>query len=314
MILVKNRKIKVILFFLLTVLAVSGVFLWKSNIENGSNKIKIITTLFPYYDFVKIIGGDMVEVSLLLPLGVEAHTFEPKPSDIFKINSADIFVYTGDFMEPWAKDILASVNNEELIIVGVGGIGNLLSGSKERSNSSIDPHIWLDFSNSQLIADDILSAIIKKDPQNSSFYIKNADVLKKELGDLDNSFKIGLLSCRTRTLVYGGHYAFGYLVKKYDLNYLAAQGLAPDSEPTVRDLAGLINELKKDNIRYVFYEELSSPKIAETISRETGAKLLLLNAAHNITKEDLDNKVSFIDIMNNNLVNLKIGLGPCLDQ
>ena len=112
-------------------------------------------------------------------------------------------------MEPWAKDILASVNSEELMIVRAGEVGNLLNGSEEGSNSSgIDPHVWLDFNNSQFIADDILSALIKKDPQNSGFYIHNADALKKELGDLVNSFKMGLLTCRTRTLIYGGHYAF----------------------------------------------------------------------------------------------------------
>lgn len=308
MVLVKNKKIKVILFFLITSLAVSGLFLLKSDIGDRSNKIKIITTLFPYYDFAKIIGGDMVEVSLLLPPGVEAHSFEPKPSDIFKINNADIFVYTEDFMEPWAKDILNSVSNKDLIVVEAGDIANLLKGNEGGASLTIDPHIWLDFNNSQLVVDDILSALIKKDTQNSSLYIKNADIIKSELGGLDNSFKENLLNCQTRTLIYGGHYAFGYLVKKYNLNYLAAQGLAPDSEPTAQDLANLIGELKKDNVGYVFYEELSSPKIAEIISDETGAQLLFLNAAHNITKEDMENKVSFIDIMKENLANLKIGL------
>jgi len=321
--LLKNKmsyKLKIILILVVVLLALSFLLLNSQSIFNkNTEKVDIVTTLFPYYNFAKIIGGDKAGVSLLLPPGVEAHAFEPKPSDIFKINSADIIVYTGDFMEPWAKDILASVNNEDLIIVGVGEVGNLLSakggsafggkGSRDELDSTgIDPHVWLDFNNSQLIADDILSALIKKDPQNSSYYIQNADKLKKELGDLDNSFKIGLTSCQTRTLIYGGHYAFGYLVKRYNLNYLAAQGLAPDSEPTAQDLARLINELKKNGIKYVFYEELSSPKIAETISEETGAQLLLLSTAEKITKKELNNKVSFVDIMNNNLVNLKTGL------
>ncbi|MDO8443309.1 MAG: zinc ABC transporter substrate-binding protein [bacterium] len=303
---------KRIIFLILAVAALLA-FVWMLNYRVISNKngekLSVVATLFPYYDFAKIVGGDKAEVSLLLPPGIEAHSFEPKPSDIFKINSADIFVYTGDFMEPWAKDILIGINNKKLSVVKAGDVVSLLNGSDEGLGSGADPHIWLDLLNSENIVDGILTAFVKKDPQNSDFYIQNAHNLKNELKDLDNSFKAGLSNCQTKTLIYGGHYAFGYLVKRYGLNYLAAQGFAPDSEPTARDLANLINELKKNNVGYVFYEELSSPKIAETISEETGAKLLLLNTAEKITKEDLNNNVSFIDIIKEDLVNLKTGLG-----
>jgi zinc transport system substrate-binding protein len=304
-----NNKKKI---FLILAAIFLLIFFWILNYQGVSNKndgnLSVVTTLFPYYDFARIIGGDKAEVSLLLPPGVEPHSFEPKPSDIFKMNSADIFVYTGDFMEPWAKDILAGIYNKKISVVRTGDIVNLLNGNEEGLSSGIDPHIWLDLSNSENIVDGIASAFVRKDPQNSDLYIQNAHELKNELRDLDNSFVAGLSNCRTKTLIYGGHYAFGYLVKRYGLNYLAAQGLAPDSEPTAQDLARLINELKKNNIEYVFYEELSSPKIAETISGETGAKLLLLNAAHNVTRADMNKGVSFIDIMKENLVNLKMGL------
>jgi zinc transport system substrate-binding protein len=302
---------KIILGLIIIVILVFGIYGISNMVgdqENNSQKIAVVTTLFPYYDFARIIGGDRVDVSLLLPPGVEAHAFEPKPSDIFKINKADVFVYTGDFMELWAEDILAGINNKKITIVRTGDAVDLLRGGDEGLGSGVDPHIWLDFSNSEKIVDDILLSLIQKDAQNSGFYRQNADKLKKELESLDKDFEIGLLNCRTRTLVYGGHYAFGYLIRKYSLDYLAAQGLAPDSEPTAQDLARLITELKNNAIKYVFYEELSSPKIAQTISDETGAQLLLLNAAHNITKDDLISGVSFIDIMKENLVNLKIGL------
>jgi len=307
----KNNMKKRILFLILVV-AVLLAFFWLFNYRVVSNKIvgkvSVVTTLFPYYDLARTIGGDKADVSLLLPPGVEPHSFEPKPSDIFKINSADIFVYTGDFMEPWAKDILVGINNKKLSVVKAGDVVNLLNGSDEGLGSGTDPHIWLDLSNSENIVDAIASAFVKKDPQNSDLYIQNAHELKNELKDLDNGFKIGLSNCQTKTLIYGGHYAFGYLIKRYGLSYFAAQGLAPDSEPTAQDIARLISELKKDNIKYVFYEELSSPKIAETISEETGAKLLLLNAAHNISKDDMNKGVTFIDIMKENLINLRTGL------
>lgn len=299
---------KFILIALVLILAIIlGIILFSGTTAEKTDKIKVVTTLFPYYDFSRIIGGDKADVVLLLPPGVEAHAFEPKPSDIFTINSADIFVYTGDFMELWAKDILSGVKNENLKIVRAGDSVGLSDGGS-KINSGEDPHIWLDFYNSDSIVNAILSAFLEKDPQNSMLYIQNADKLKRDLVELDAGYRAGLVNCQTRTLVYGGHYAFGYLVKKYDLKYLAAQGLAPDSEPTAQDLALLVNEIRKDHIKYVFYEELSSPKIAQTISAETGARMLLLNAAHNISREDLARGFSFVDIMKENLINLRTGL------
>ena len=198
-----KKNLFIILFSLTTVVILLLVILAeRKSIPNESGKIKVITTLFPYYDFARIIGGEKAEVFSLLSPGVEVHAFEPKPGDIFKVNSADVFVYTGDFMELWAKDILVGINNKKLSVVKAGDIVNLLGGDEEGSGSGIDPHIWLDFSNSENIVNSIASAFVRKDPKNSDFYIENAHELKNELKDLDNSFKIGLSNCQTKTLIY----------------------------------------------------------------------------------------------------------------
>lgn len=125
---------------------------------------------------------------------------------------------------------------------------------------------------------------------------------------LDQNYRQTLSNCQNQEIVYAGHYAFGYLAKRYDLAYLAAQGLSPDAEPTANALKKLVDQIKANNLRYIFYEELTSPKIAQTLSAETDASLLLLNAAHNITKDQLAVGRSFFDIMKENLDNLKIGL------
>jgi len=117
-----------------------------------------------------------------------------------------------------------------------------------------------------------------------------------------------LSTCSESKIIYGGHYTFGYLTKKYNLEYLAAQGLSPDAEPTAKDLIALVNQVNDNDIEYIFYEELTSTKIAETISKETKAKMLLLNSAHNVAKLDIENNVSFVSIMEDNLSNLEIGL------
>jgi zinc transport system substrate-binding protein len=293
-------KFKFILFVFALVFAGLYAFVAydeKNNIE--SEKISVVTTLFPLYDMAKNIGGDNADVYLLLPPGVEAHSYEPTPSDIVRINEADIFIYTGKFMEPWVEDILKSFKNENLIVVDSSTGTNMLES---------DPHIWLDFDNSKIMADNIKNGYIQNDPENKNYYELTANDYSNKLTELDSLYKNSLSTCEKKEIVYGGHYAFSYLANRYGLTYLAAQGLSPDSEPTANDLIKLIDQVTKNDIKYIFYEELSSPKIAETIANETDAKMLLLNAAHNVSKEQFDDDVSFFDIMDENLVNLKNGL------
>lgn len=277
----------------------------------GPQRIKVITTLFPLYDMAKNIGGDRAEVSLLLPPGVEAHSFEPKPSDIVKINEADIFIYTGKFMEPWAEDVIKGAVNKNLYVVDASVGTKMIPAvfhNADESVGALDPHIWLDFDNAKIMVKNIEQSFEIKDNANANFYEQKADAYSNKLSELDSKYKTALAACKDKEIVYGGHYAFGYMANRYGLKYLAAQGVSPDSEPTANDLANLIDQIKKDKIKYVFYEELTSPKIAETIADETNAKLLLLNAAHNISKDQFEQGVSFFDILNANLNNLKIGL------
>jgi zinc transport system substrate-binding protein len=289
---------------------------------NDSDRIKIITTIFPLYDFTKTIIGDKADVFMLLPPGIEPHSFEPKPSDIIRINQSDIFIYTGDLMEPWAKDILDGIDNENLQVINISDGLELMGANSvvvdienyeheyehKHEHKGIDPHVWLDFSNCQIIINSIVNTLIKIDSANSIFYFSEAERLKNDLFMLDDSFKEGLSFCEIDTFIHGGHYAFGYLAERYGLNYLSAQGFMPNSEPTVKDLIILVEQLREKEIKYVFYEELLSPKIAETISNETGAELLLLNPASNLSKKDFKDNVSFISIMNKNLENLKLGM------
>lgn len=309
-----SRKL---LYFAVVILVVIGaVFLISKrpllhNQTSNSNKLQVITTLYPLYDFVKNIGQDKVEVILLLPPGVEPHAFEPRPNDVIAINQAGVFVYTGKFMEVWAEDVLRGVTTKNLKVVDTSeGIKLILSEFHDEDDpaGSSDPHVWLDFDNTQVMVDNITQGLVEKDPSNKDFYLTNAASYKKSLQELDKKYKTTLTTCRIKEVVYGGHYAFGYLAKRYGLNYVAAQGIAPDSEPTANDMVRLVNQIKTDGIKYVFYEELTSPKISQTLAKETGTQMLLLNAAHNVTKQDLDNGVSYLSIMEENLVNLKIGL------
>lgn len=274
-------------------------------------KLKVITTLFPVYEMAKNIGADKAEVSLLLPPGVEAHSFDPKPGDVVKINEADIFVYTGKFMEPWAEDVIKGAVNKNLIVVDASRGTKMIPGvfhDADEPAESLDPHIWLDFDNAKIMVKNIVQAFQFKDSTNKDFYEQKANDYSNKLTELDTSYKTILATCKDKEIVYGGHYAFGYLTKRYGLKYLSAQGVSPNAEPTANDLVKLVEQIKKDKIKYVFYEELTSPKIAETIANETNAKMLLLNAAHNLSKDQFNQGLSFFDILKKDLDNLRVGL------
>ncbi len=279
-------------------------------------KIKVVATIFPLYDFARHVGRDRVEVSLLLPPGVEAHAFEPRPSQAQKIAEADLFIYTGKFMEPWALDIFQGVKRTGLIAVEAGQGIELMKGEGEKEKKDepghhqekTDPHIWLDFANAVTMVENIARGLIQIDPVHRDFYGKNARDYEDQLMALDAKFKTGFSRCAHREFIHGGHYAFGYLARRYQLKYLSAQGFMPDSEPSPRQLIELVRQIRGQSLRYVYYEELIEPRVADILSRETGATLLLLHGAHNVSREEIGRGITFLELMENNLRNLKMGL------
>ena len=280
----------IIIFAIIFAVFYLGILSKKEKITDfrGEGKLKIVATLFPVYDMAKHIAGDKADVLLILPPGIEAHSFEPKPSDIVKINEADIFVYTGRFMEQWAEDIINGLDAKKVKVVD------------SSAGVKMAPAVFYD--------QDIANALIEKDAENEELYSQNLENYKSELTDIDNEYIISLSTCKNKEIIYTGHYAFGFLANRYGLKYLSAQGVSPDSESTVQDFISLVSQIKKNNIGYIFYEELSSPKIAQTIAGETSAKLLSLNAGHNLAKEDMEKGLTFFQILRYNLSNLITGL------
>jgi zinc transport system substrate-binding protein len=305
-------KFKKVVVLLIAIILVGSFFACtkRAGEPSGMKKLKVITTLFPLYDMAVHIGADKAEVSLLLPPGMEAHSFEPKPSDIVKINKADIFVYTGKFMEPWAEDVIGGAVNKDLIVVDASRGTKMIPGVRDADEpaGSLDPHIWLDFGNAEIMVRNIVKAFQFKDSAHKDFYGQKAGDYINKLTALDTSYRMTLAACQDRKIVYGGHYAFGYMANRYGLRYMAAQGISPDAEPTANDLVRLVERIKRDKIKYIFYEELTSPRIARTIAGETDAKLLPLSAAHNLSRDEFEQGLSFFDILERDLDNLRVGL------
>ena len=289
--------------------------------KRQDGRVSVIATIFPVYDFVRAVGGDRVTVSMLMPPGTEAHSYEPKPSDIGKLNKAGLFVFMGDDMEPWASDLTAGLGPEGPKVLEAGqGVPVLLLESEEHSHgegsveghgdgNGHDPHIWLDFTNASYIVGRIAEVLSDIDPEGTGYYSANAADYVAKLADLDAAFREAVEGSSTRVIVHGGHYAFGYLANRYGLEYVAAQGLSPDSEPGPKQLMQLMEVIKQTGAKYIFYEELVEPKMAKAISEETGIGMLLLHAGHNVSKQQFESGATFLDLMRGNLENLRIGLG-----
>ena len=291
----------------------------QKNSPVDSGRLQVVTTLFPLYDFVRNVGGDSVEVTLLLPPGVEPHSFEPKPEDVLKVARADVFIYTSLEMEPWAEKLVNGVARSgkpvklqagagARYLAAAGGADDDHHRHEGTHQGARDPHIWLDIRNAMLMVDTIAGSLAKSAPAKRELFLANAAAYKKQLAALENRYKSGLAECKSREFIHGGHYAFAYLADCYQLNYISAFGVSAESEPSPRRLVELVKTVRQHKLDYIFYEELLSPRIAETIATETGAKLLKLHGVHNLTRDELDGGATYLSLMEQNLANLEKGL------
>jgi zinc transport system substrate-binding protein len=288
-----------------------------------NEKITVITSLFPQYDFVRQIAKDKVNVSLLLPAGVEPHSFEPTPQTIVTIGNADIFIYTNAMMEPWIEKVIDNVINDDLLIVESSlGIEYIEHAHEEEEHEDeedehedededhgeLDPHVWLDPLNAKVMAQNILTALIEVDPQNLEFYQTNANILFSELDALKAEYDAVFADPAHKTIIYGGHFAFGYLADRYGLEILSPYtGFSPNAEPTPQAIVELIDRMNVLNIKTIYYQELIDPKTARVIAEQTGAKMVLLHGAHNVTTEELQAGATYVSIMRENAQKLMEG-------
>ena len=287
-----------------------------------STKLQVVTTLFPLYDFARIIAGDRAEVTMLLPPGMEPHSFEPKPNDIIRISKAGLFIYANPYMEPWAESILKGIDRQNLRVVVAGqGTSYLKISSADGHDHEghgtlgadahagvMDPHIWLDFGNAARMVDTILAGFVAVDPANEEQFRSRATELKGSLAALDLRYREGLSSSATRTFLHGGHFTFGYLAQRYGLEYRSLSGISSESEPSAAKMTAMVRQIRSSGVRYLFAEELLSPRLTETLANEAGVAVLKLHGAHNLGKDDVQRGVGFIGLMEQNLVNLQKGL------
>ncbi|CUX29550.1 metal ABC transporter substrate-binding protein [Clostridium sp. C105KSO13] len=273
----------------------------------NSGKLKVMTSFYPMYDFAQKVGGDKVEVTNMVPAGTEPHDWEPAATDIKQLEEADVFVYNGAGMEHWTEDMLDSLDNKNLTVVEASEGLELMEGEthgEEAEDTSYDPHVWLNPMNAKIEMENIKNALADTDPENKEYYTKNYQKYAVEFDTLDKAFKEGLADTKRKEVITA-HEALGYLCKAYGLNQVGIEGLSPDSEPDPARMDEIIQFAKEHKVKTIFFEELVSPKVAETIADEIGAKTEVLNPLEGLSDEQLESGEDYFSVMETNLEALK---------
>lgn len=305
----------------LTVLCLAMLLCSCGTGASDSDKMQIIATMFPQYDFAREIVKDNADVELLLDFGTDAHSYEPTPADILKISKADLFIYTGDEMEIWAKTLLESVDIKKATEKGTLRILDLSkadgitllpmdkdshAGEHDHDHAEYDTHIWTSPKNGVKMCEAILSAVCKIDADNADTYKSNAEKYISSLDTLAKAAEKVTASALHDTVYFGGSFAFRYLFSDMNLGHVSIyEGCSSHAEPSAADIAKIANEIKASGAKYILYDSPSEEKIADSIAAECGITVLHLHAIHNISKAEFESGENYLSLMQSNLETLR---------
>lgn len=313
--------LKKILSIALSVLLIVSIFSsCTSQVNTDDSRLSIVTTIFPLYDFVRQIAGDKINVMMLIPPGVESHSYEPTPADIIEIENADMFFFISEHTETWVTQLTSAVKNKSVQIMGVAELIGIeihghnhehdhLHDDSEAHNCETDEHIWTNLEYAASIVTFLGSEIAKLNTENKDFYLSNAKSYSDEILRLRDDFSAMISDSARRKIVSGSRFAMKNFANEFGLDFVAAfDSCVDNTQPSAGVMAKIINEIKNENIPVVFYEELTEPKIARAVSAETGAKMLLLHSCHNVSAKELKDGATYVSLMKINYNNLKEAL------
>ena len=325
---VRNLKkyiVAIISFIILIIIMTIIVMCFKTeSVVKNEEKLQIVATLFPQYDFAKQIVKDKADVKLLLNSGVETHNYEPTGKDMITILSgSDMFLYTGTNLEPWTEKIVQNLETTNCKIVNVSDGIELITieeFEERHINSEIlieehkeehkhqeiyDGHIWQNPKNAVKMLDNVLKALCEIDPDNAEYYTKNAEEYRNQILELDGELRNIVNQSERKEIAVGGEFAYAYLVEEYGINFVSVYTNCGEGEdPSIAKVKSVIDYINKYNIPVVYYEELSEGTVAKMIAEETEAEPLVLYSIHNGDTE----KDTYVSLMSKNLENFKKGL------
>ncbi len=290
------------------VVLIAGVFIFKKD-QGTSTGLSVTASFYPLGDFAKKVGGEYVAVSITTPAGAEPHDFEPTAGDITQVQSAMLFILNGGGVDTWAERLAPDLRKKGVTVVNMSDsiAAKLDAPVEEEGELPYDPHFWLDPVNVEQEVAVIRDALVSVDPDHADAYKTQAEQFLGQLKDLDAAYTAGLANCTTRTF-FTSHSAFSYLARRYNLRQFSVTGVSPDSEPSPEQLATLADQARTQKIKYVFFETLVSPKLAQTLAAEVGAQTLVLNPIEGLTADDIKNGKDYLSVMRENLANLQLAL------
>ena len=367
----KTEFLRKSVVFIVTISMILGMAGCGKTTEKEDNyRLKIVSSLFPYYDMARAVIGDVkgIDLKMTVTPGQDSHSFEPTPSDVIQMENAEVLIYNGGSLETWIDTLLDSLNNKNQIQMKMMDYVDVLNEeivegmdtrfeehdhdehshkednhnkekhkedshseenhkednhSEDSSNDSefhnedsegeheeTDEHIWTSPVNEIIMTEKICETLSKALPEEKENFQKNAESYISQLKELDNEFRTIVENAKINEIIFADKFPLQYFAKEYGLKYYAAfPGCGSDMEPSAKTIAFLVDRIKEDNIKAVFYLELSSHIVADAIETDTGAKPLQFNSCHNITQKQFDSGVTYVDLMKENVNNLKIALG-----
>lgn len=323
---------KVILYILSAALMMSllGCAQVNTSAKSSENGLSIVTTIFPPYDFARAITDGKADVTMLIDPGAEVHTFDPTPDDIIKIQNADAFIYTGGENDAWVDQVLESMDTSDKTILRlmdavtpveeetVEGMQSDHENAheedaddheEEEHEHEFDEHIWTSPKNAINMINYITEALENVDSANARVYAQNAADYTAQIQLVDEQIHAIVDASKTNLLVVADRFPFRYLADEFSLDYRAAfSGCSSESDVSAGTLAYLIDTVKENEIKHIYYIEFSNQAVAKAVGEQTGAELLLLHSCHNVTKEDFEAGVTYLSLMQSNAENLEKGL------
>lgn len=293
---------------ILILLLLTGFFVFNKSAQNTkeeNNMIQVSASFYPLYYFASEIGGKYSVVKNVTPSGVEPHAYELTTKDMANIENSDMLILNGS-LEPWGDKIKDNLSGSKVKIIETGS-GFSDKQITHKGEKIIDPHTWLSPNLAKREVAKITSAYIATDPIHSDIYIQNQKTLEGKLDQLDRDYKSGLANCMNKNIVTS-HTAFSFLALSYGLEQISVSGLSPDEEPSAKQLGEIVRFAKENDIKYIFFESLVSPKISQTIASEVGAKTLVLDPIEGLSDDKIKQGKNYFTVMRDNLTNLRIAL------
>lgn len=297
-------RLKLVLLIILIIFVVGAIahLAWKKYQESqtSNNGIQIVASFYPLAEFARQVGGNVVDVTTVVPANSEPHEYEPTPQELARVYAAAMFIYNGNGFDPWAERIAPELKEKGVRVIN-------MSETMPPLSATPDPHFWLNPVLAQKQVDVIRKALIAIDPAHAREYTANSEAYNKQLQKLDQDYRSRLTMCARRDIVTS-HAAFGYLAQEYNLSVITIAGLSPEEEPSARIISEIATVAQEKNIKYIFFETLVSPRLAQTVAFEIGAKTLIFNPLEGLTDEQQQAGKDYLALMRDNLQNLQIAM------